>query len=125
MRRKPKNILGPPPLHGTPLAHCCHLRIPKMVLAPTPATATTAVAAGGVWKGHRAHNASARALLLLTYLTQEGRGAEPCAGTSTLLLLRVRKGGLGHRHKHAALAQGIKAHSLNKTKGYGRALFQT
>ena len=34
MRRKPKNILGPPPLHGTPLAHCCHLTIPKMVLAP-------------------------------------------------------------------------------------------
>lgn len=32
--RKRKNILGPPPLHGTPLACCCHLTIPKMALAP-------------------------------------------------------------------------------------------
>ena len=32
MRRKPKNILGSPPFHGTPLARCHHLTIPKMVL---------------------------------------------------------------------------------------------
>ena len=38
---------------------------------------------------------------------------------------RVRTGGLGLRHKCAAPAHGIKAHSLNKTKGYSRALFQT
>ena len=34
MRRKPKNILGSPPLHGTPLARCCHLTIPKMPQPP-------------------------------------------------------------------------------------------
>ena len=33
-RRKPKNNWGLPPLRGTPLAFCCHLTIPKMVLAP-------------------------------------------------------------------------------------------
>ena len=33
MRRKPKNILEPPPLQGTPLACCHHLTIPKMALA--------------------------------------------------------------------------------------------
>ena len=60
-RGKPKNILGPPPLHETPVACCHHLPIPKMGLAPSPATAATAVAAGG---------------------TREGRGTEPQAGTS-------------------------------------------
>ena len=36
MRGKPKNLLGPPPRHGTSLACCHHLPIPKMALPPPP-----------------------------------------------------------------------------------------
>ena len=54
-----------------------------------------------------------------------GGGRAPHRHKRTATALRVRTGGLGHRQKHAALAHGIKAHCLNKTKGYGRALLQT
>lgn len=122
---------------------------PQNGAGPPPATAA-AVTARGAWEGegHRAHHSGARALPLLAELIQEGRATEPCTATSTLLLLeelmqeregadpprrckctaaacRVRTGGLGCRNKRAAPALGIKAQCLNKTKGYGRALFQT
>ena len=92
---------------------------------PPPATAATAVTAGGAWEGegHRAHHLGTGALsLLLTELKQPGRGTEHHTDASALqpLAHRVRMGGLGCRHKPAALAFGIKAHHLSKSKGHGR-----
>ena len=56
MRKKPKNILGPPLLHGTPLAHYHHLTIPKVALALLQPQLL---------------------LLLLSGEHERGRGAEP------------------------------------------------
>lgn len=56
---------------------------------------------------------------------QEEEGCRAhCPGTNTLPPLAAsEQEGEGHGHKHNAMGLRIKAHCLNKTKGYGRALF--
>ena len=73
MRRKPKNILGLPPLHGTPLAHCHHFTIPKMALAPLqPQPPQLSLPGEHGEEGHRVHHLGASTLKLLTESEQEG-----------------------------------------------------
>ena len=73
---------GTSSLHGTPLAHCHHLTIPKMALVPLqpqpPPLSLPGDCGTGAWGG-RAHHPGARALL--TESEQEdqaaGRGVLP------------------------------------------------
>ena len=51
MKRKPKNILGPPPLHGIPLAYSHHLTISKMALAPLQPQLPPLSLPGECWRG--------------------------------------------------------------------------
>lgn len=133
---------------GPPCLTAATLQSPKWCWPPSSHSHHCCYQGSEGGGGGRAHYPGARALPLLAELIQEGRATEPCTATSTLLLLaelmqeregadpprrckctaaacRVRTGGLGCRNKRAAPVLGIKAQCLNKTKGYGRALFQT
>ena len=73
MRRKPKNILGPPPLHGAPSACCRHLSIPKMAQAPLQPQPPPLSLPGEHRRGRGAEpHADESALLLLTESEEEG-----------------------------------------------------
>ena len=72
---------GTSSLHGTPLAHCHHLTIPKMALVPLqpqpPPLSLPGDCGTGAWGG-RAHHPGARALLT------ESEREDQAAGTGVL-----------------------------------------
>ena len=126
-RRKPKNILGPPPSMGPSWLIAATFQSPKWHCPPCSHShhhcpCQGSMGGGGAQSPSPGHKGTASAHRVNT--GGEGhRDMYRCKPTAAGC--RVRTGGLGCRHKCAAPACGIKAHCLNKTKGYVRALFQT
>ena len=92
-----------PPWH--PLGSLPSPYNPKNGAGPPPATATTAVAAWGLWDGGVG-------------------GAEPTTQAQGHCS-QSQNGRIRLQAQACCPGREIKAHRLNKTKGYGRALFQT